>query len=152
MMSGHDQNLSEVVNITDVAVRTASQLRLLKAGKTLADRNALELAIQFLTRAKDGGTFITRKSSSLQHSLKPFNWATDTYIELHPPSKPDYERVATYLEQIFKALRSALEAQTATDAEQLELVAAFFSKLGEVLGSRADKILFEVSEVSNRRL
>src|SRR5258708_12753210 len=141
MLRDYDQMLSETVKLADIAVRTASQLRLLRHNKPIEDHQALLRSIEFLTRASEGGVFISGQSSSLQRSLRPLNWAMDAYLELQPATNPDYKKVSEYLDRVLADLRSVIQAPAAVQAEKIDFVAPSFGKLGDILGSVADQKL-----------
>jgi hypothetical protein len=135
--------LRELIDLADISVRVASQLRLRKKGRVLRDRAALESAVQFLDAAAKGGMFLSGQgiTGGFDGVLRPLNWATDTYIQQHSTKKPfqDYSEVATYLNNIKTEVASALASQPPT--AQLENAILFFEKLGELLSARADQSL-----------
>jgi hypothetical protein len=122
MATIQDQTLSEVVDFADVAVRTASQLRLAKAGRPFTDREILQHSLAFLDRAKQGGAFMSKKTAQFSDTLRPLNWAADTYLspKLSPQAQPDYGKVEDYLTQLVKPIRELFNGATTADPQDLE--------------------------------
>ena len=138
------QNLWELIDLADVAVRAASQLRQCRAGHAISDPAALERAADFLERAQKGGVFLSGNASvgSFQDTLRPLNWATDTYIAKFRPGtvsgqKMDYARFAEYFEKIRSSILSLLMDGKLT-APQFEESVQFMEYLGAILGTKAD--------------
>jgi hypothetical protein len=139
-MAVDDSIVSEIVHLSDVAVRTASQIRLVKSGAGLTDRQALSRAREFVSRAKEGVIFINGGSADLQDSLRPLNWATDAYLALGS-DEADFNQISNYLDQVSAALKDIIEKSSATPKRSLRLALTFFEKLGDMLGAEADKLL-----------
>jgi hypothetical protein len=146
MSVGYDQMIWEVVDLADVAVRTASQLRMVKIGRPLTEPEMLDRAVVFLALAREGGAFLTGKSASVQHTLRPLNWATDAYLALNQPAKANYDQVGDYLDRIIAALNAAKSNSATAAKSEVDLTANFFDKLGDILGAKADKMLRETPE------
>lgn len=142
MTTVHDE-LSEVVDLADIAVRAASQLRLLKNGRQLEDTDCLRQGIEFLERARKGGAFMSGKSAHLRGTLRPLNWAADTYVKLRIGSRrePNYREVAAYLSKLSRSLKTLTRRASAADPRSLDRAVRFFEALGNLLGSTADQKL-----------
>jgi hypothetical protein len=136
-----DQNLAEVVDLADVAVRTASQLRIAKSGHGVSDPSALDQSLDFLESAQQGGAFMSKKISQLAGTLRPLNWAADAYLSLNtgPQGAPDYGKVESYLRDLSDSIRNLM--QGSADVQNLDKALVFFETLGEILGSLADQRL-----------
>lgn len=139
-MAVDESIVSEVVNLADVAVRTASQIRLLRAGRDLTEPKVLNKATEFLSRAKQGVIFINGRSADLHDTLRPLNWATDAYLAL-TPKQADFDQISDYLDQVLSPLNDVLQQHAATPADAFDLTLTFFEKLGEILGTEADRLL-----------
>ena len=141
------QHLSELVEVADVAVRVASQLRQAKSLGRSGDKECLQRGIEFLERAKKGGVFMSGQGIAhlgFDGALKPLNWAVDTYLltRAEPRTEAvDYEKVAEYLERIAGCLRVLAEEPKNCDSASLTQAESFFETMGEVLGSRADQMM-----------
>ena len=104
MTSGDLQRIDELVQVADVAVRIASQLRLWQKRRSLRDAEAIEAGIRFLGDAVRGGKFLdTGEIAPGSASLYPLSWSADvrlhskSYSELQPnESQPDYDALVSY--------------------------------------------------------
>jgi hypothetical protein len=147
MAAAKDQRgIWEIVQCADLAVRAASVLRQLQAGREPNDLEILTEARAFLDRAQNGGTFITEGIAQMSgQTLRPFNWATDTYLQaMTAPieSQPDYKQVNAYIERIGNTLRDInTPGRLAVDPQHLSEATQFFETLGDIVGGRADFIL-----------
>jgi len=139
-MAVDDGIVSEIVHLSDVAVRTASQIRLVQSGAAITDWEALSRAREFVSRAKEGVIFINGGSADLQESLRPLNWATDAYLALGS-DEADFNQISDYLDQVLAALTDVIEKSSAAPKKSLRLALTFFQKLGDMLGTEADKLL-----------
>jgi hypothetical protein len=148
MLRDYDQLLTETVKLAGVAVRTGAQLRALKRTRKISDPRVLQPALDFLTNAAEGSYFIAGHSSGLQHSLKPLNWAMDTYLELNAlnPSKPDYEKLDAYLREVLGKLKTVMDSPQMAEPKDIDTVLGFFDKLGDIVGTLADQKLLQVSQ------
>ena len=136
------QPLREIVELADVAVRAASQLRQRQAGRELSDRASIELTADFLERATKGGWFLSEKANvgTFDDTLLPLNWATDTYLAQYPlpsPKRPDYSVVAKYLDGIRSSLLGIL-ANELPSKDAYEKALEFVERLAGILAARAD--------------
>ncbi len=139
-MAVDESIVSEVVNLADVAVRTASQIRLLRAGRDLTEPTVLVKATDFLLRAKQGVIFINGRSADLHDTLRPLNWVTDAYLAL-TPKQPDFNQISDYLDQVSSSLSGLMQQPASTTAIAFDVTLTFFEKLGELLGTEADRML-----------
>lgn len=140
-----NQTQRELVEFADIAVRTASQLRLYKSGRSFSDPESLQQALEFIGSAKTGGKFMSRSAQFRGGSLRPLNWATDTYFETlnrkagtNEESLRNFDAVVKYLDGIESTLGSLIQGKTPTTPNIDELI-LFFEILGEALGTRADQ-------------
>jgi hypothetical protein len=145
-MSVDESVTSEVVNLADIAVRTASQIRLVQSGREFTEPNVLVKAGEFLTRAKKGGIFISGRSADLHDTLRPLNWATDAYLAI-VPKQADFDQISDYLDQVHSSLDEATKQQSNASPAALVLALTFFEKLGELLGTEADKLLCDDTDL-----
>ena len=136
-----DQNLAEVVDLADVAVRTASQLRIAKSGHGVSDPSALNQSLDFLERAQQGGAFMSKRISQLAGTLRPLNWAADAYLTLNigPQGEPDYGKVEKYLSKLSDSIRNLMQGSASVDVQSIDTALVFFETLGQILGSLADR-------------
>lgn len=139
-MAVDDGIVSEIVHLSDIAVRTASQIRLVQSGAAITDREALSRAREFVSRAKEGVIFMNGGSADLHDSLRPLNWATDAYLALGS-DEADFNQISDYLDQVLAALTDVIEKSSAALKKSLRLALTFFEKLGDMLGTEADKLL-----------
>ncbi len=152
------QSLWEIVDLADVAVRAASQLRLRQAGRELSDRASIELAVDFLERATKGGWFLSDKANlgSFDDTLLPLNWATDAYLAQYPltsQERPDYSAVAKYLDGVRSSLLVIL-ANELPSRDAYEKALEFVERLAGILAAKADLDLRAESrpaQYANRR-
>jgi hypothetical protein len=140
------RNTWELVQCADLAVRTASVLRQMSAGRAAADAEALSEALIFLDRAQGGGAFITEGIAQMSgQTLRPFNWATDTYLQAttsHTDTQPDYPRINEYLGRITSTIHEIVVTHNAPgDKARLNEATLFFETLGDIVGRRADYVL-----------
>ena len=145
------QALWEIIDLADISVRIASQLRLSKAGKPLRDRQALEKGLAFLENAKSGGIFLSGQGiiRGFEGTLRPLNWAMDTYLRERPAGeKPDYSKIAQYMAEIQESLGSLLQ-QNRVESEQIDNGITFFETMGELLSARADQSLQKQPQVAD---
>jgi hypothetical protein len=135
--------LEELVSSADIAVRTASQLRLHQKGIAVRDVEAIDAARQLLSNAQKGVAFVsTGHSDGLQSSLKPLNWAADVVWASHSTEKKDsnYEELQEFLgrlDRTLETLTSTGDSAVPGAGDCLE----FFASLGEILGTRADQLI-----------
>jgi hypothetical protein len=143
MATVQDQTLSEVVDLADVAVRTASQLRLAKSGCPVSDPDIFGRSLEFLDRAKLGGAFMSGKTAQFSDTFRPLNWAADAYLSLNPgpQAEPDYVKVEDYLTQLAAPIRDLAQSGATVDPQGLQQALVFFETLGELLSSLADQRL-----------
>ena len=142
-----NQTQRELVEFADIAVRVASQLRLLKAGRSFTDPDSLQQGLAFVEKATNGGSFMSKKFAQFSGgSLRPLNWATDAYLETsgrkdaaqsEASQAIDYSAIVHYLEDIASSLNSLIKGQTT--GINLDAMILFFEVLGETLGIRADQ-------------
>lgn len=140
-----NQQISEIVELADVSVRVASQLRAFKNGRPVRDSQSLENAEAFLEAAIEGGQFVsTGNAAGLQSSLSPLNWAADvrfpttTGSSLHPDDLAEYERLVEFLQKVRGTLNK-VQRQESPDSDGLDDSILFFQQLGKTLGTRADQ-------------
>lgn len=144
MASSADQKLMEIVEVADVAIRVASQLRLAKRGKAPSDLQSIGRGIEFLKRAKTGSVFMMgQQAASLgfDGTLTPLNWATDTYqVTFRRPvaQEPDYGQVAGYIGRIEACLESIPDSFDISSSSFDDSI-VFFETLGDILSTRADQ-------------
>ena len=144
-----NQTQRELVQFADIAVRVASQLRLLKAGRPFTDPDSLHLGLEFVEKATNGGSFMSKKFAQFSGgSLRPLNWATDAYLETsgrkdqaqaEASQATDYSAIVRYLEDIASSLNSLINGQISGINLDLDAMILFFEVLGETLGVRADQ-------------
>lgn len=145
------QNLQELVEVADTAIRAANELRLVQAGESVTDFEALDAAVDFLDRAKSGGAFIAAEQSAnlqFEGTLKPLNWATDTYLST-TAQELDYGALAEYLEKL-KDIIGAVRRDPNQVGTSLGSPIHFFDTLGRILRARVVKRMrseFDESEV-----
>ena len=138
------QQLGELVECADVAVRVASQLRLLKAGKPVRDSEALASAVEFLKAAVAGGEFMSSgQSLKIQATLRPLNWAADVRVR-HELSEVDYDDLAKFLQGIRDALQE-IQTKARPNDKKINSAIKFFASLGEILGIRAEQTMRQAS-------
>ena len=142
------QQLSEIVDTADILVRVSSQLRLLKVGKSLRDKVAIEQAVAFLTTAIDGGQFITTGTvGGLQSTLRPLTWVADVRLGSPSPNSQKNDQLARYEELVafVRDMRSVLEGVLTdgriVNSDQVDVAIDFFKRLGNQLGVRADQMM-----------
>lgn len=142
MATIQDQTLSEVVDVADIAVRTASQLRLAKSGRGFTDPAALEHSLEFLARAKKGGAFMSKKTAQLSDTLRPLNWAADTYVKnFSVQGDPNWGEIEEYLNNLETAVRTLMQGGQSTDTSNIDNALGFFETLGSILAAIADQRL-----------
>jgi len=139
------QQLSELVDWADVAVRAGNQLQLSTLGRAIRDPDVLERALEFLEAAEAGGAFMSSgDSANLRATLRPLNWAAD--VQSGPGSlvsdaeshKFDYEALTEFLRGMRSTVGQVLQGERA-DANALAKCIRFLDSLGEILGMRADQ-------------
>ena len=141
------QHLSELVEVADVAVRVASQLRLAKSDQPPIDTECLAHAIEFLNRAATGAAFMSGQEFTSLHfdgSLEPLNWVIDAYLQtVRAPQtqEVDYNKVAEHVARLAECLRAVQQRTANHDSVLLITALAFFETAGGILGSRADRML-----------
>jgi hypothetical protein len=149
-----DRNLTELIDIADVSIRTASQLRLMSTGRPPSDRQSLSLALEFLNQAKLGGDLLSAPQGTQVKklsSLKPLNWATDTYLRTEIAGKSDqvdYPRLVEYLSRLARTMERVLLPSgpgASPSPEEIAPLLQFFQELGRLLSNDADKRLRERS-------
>lgn len=146
-MAVDESIVSEVVNLADVAVRAASQIRLARSGRPFSEPAVLAKAQQFLSRAKRGVIFINGGSAAdLHDTLRPLNWATDAYLALSP-RPADFAKISDYLDRVLFALTEVIQKPLTAPKRSSDLALTFFEKLGELLGTEADKLLRDDSDL-----
>ena len=140
-----NQQITEIVELADVSVRVASQLRAVKSGRSVRDFPSLESASAFLDAAIEGGQFVfSGNAAGLQSTLSPLNWAADVRFQASSMSGnrtvnlEEYERLVEYLQMVRETLEK-VQQQEALDATRLEDSIQFFQQLGKTLGTRADQ-------------
>ena len=135
------QTVWEVVDLADITVRAASQLRQKRSGHDISDRVSLERVAEFLERAERGGLFLSGSATagSFDDTLRPLNWATDTYVaKVSSAGKsPDYAEVAKYLDRIKDSILHLLSGEAVAD-KQLEESIQFVEHLASILAANAD--------------
>jgi len=140
------QNLWELVDCADLAVRTASELRKFRSAHRPPDMQVLSRALEFLSQAGTGAAFVSGQATQLRGTtLKPSNWATDAYLRTVQLAEPDYQAIRAYLDQIASVLRKLVSSGDLPPAT-LDTPILFFEKLGDVIGSRADQTLHAEAE------
>lgn len=146
MMLTDQQQFSEIIDIADVSVRAASQLRLLQQNRPLRDRVAIERADRFLAAAIDGGEFVSKGNvGGMLSTLRPLNWAADVQFRLLSPvpsatqELEAYDELVKFLGRIQSVLREALENRVGPDETSLKDAVSFFQQLGENLGTIVDQ-------------
>ena len=147
------QQIAEIIDMADVAVRAASQLRILRRGRALRDNNAMQRMIRFLDDAISGGQFMsTGQAVGLHASLRPLNWVADvrfptsTAIAASHENAPDYVALVEFVGSIKHTLAQISDGQSA-DPQKLESAIQFLQTLGDVLGAKADQRMRHVSGV-----
>jgi len=134
------QQLADVIEVADIAVRSASQLRLSKRRNEIRDRQAIERAIRFLDDAIAGGRFMsTGQTAGLRTSLRPLNWAADVQFTKSPEAAPDYKDLVKFLNSVKSSLERSLAEEQMATGDELENAINFLSRLGKLLGTRADQ-------------
>jgi hypothetical protein len=147
-MAVDESIVSEVVNLADVAVRTASQIRLSRSGRAFSEPAVLAKAQQFLSRAKRGVIFINGgPAADLHDTLRPLNWATDAYLALSPRPANLFAKISDYLDRVLSALTDVIQKPLSAPKRSSDLALTFFEKLGEMLGTEADKLLRDDSDL-----
>jgi hypothetical protein len=141
------QQLSELVDWADVAVRAGNQLQLSKLGKAVRDRDALRRAIEFLEAAEAGGAFMSSgDSANLRATLRPLNWAADVQsargnvgfgVERREVDF-DYEALTKLLGRMRSTVHRVLQGRRPQSDDLAECI-KFLDSLGEILGTRADQ-------------
>jgi hypothetical protein len=139
-MAVDDSIVSEIVHLSDVAVRTASQIRLAQSRAAATDWRVLDRASEFVSRARQGVIFMNGGSADLHDTLRPLNWATDAYLALGS-EEADFRQISSYLDQVSSALADVREKWSAAPRKSIRLALTFFEKLGDMLGAEADKLL-----------
>ena len=146
------QVLGELVDYADVAVRTASQLRLHQSGRAIRDAEAVERASQFLEDAAAGGAFMSSgESANLYSTLRPLNWAADVRLgcaelslESDSLKKVDYSALTEFIQRV-RATLDKLTQGDPPDPQAFKECVGFFESLGETLGMRADQAMRRTS-------
>ena len=140
-----NQQITEIVELADVSVRVASQLRAVKSGRSVRDFQSLESASTFLDAAIEGGQFVfSGTAAGLQSTLSPLNWSADVRFQASSVSGSrtvnleEYERLVEFLQQVQETLEK-VQQQKAVDPVQLDDPILFFQQLGKTLGTRADQ-------------
>ncbi len=136
------ENLWELIDVADVAVRVASHLRQAKAKRESSDVESLDKAIEFLTQAEDGGKFMsTGQLNPATSTLRPLNWAVDIYLGMggQPSAPPDYNKLAKYLAEILSRLQAVRQDPSAVKPNSLDESIHFFEGLGEMLSSEVNQ-------------
>lgn len=145
MILSDQQQFSEIIDVADVSVRAASQLRLLQQNRPIRDRSAIERADGFLSAAIEGGQFVsTGHVSGLLSTLRPLNWAAD--VKARSFQKPNssaelgaYDELVEFLRKIQVVLREALVDKLDLKSESANDAISFFQQLGENLGTIVDQ-------------
>jgi hypothetical protein len=136
------QALWEVVELADITVRAASQLRQKRSGHEISDRPSLETMAEFLERAQKGGLFLSGSATvgSFDDTLRPLNWATDTYVAKFATAEgksPDYAEVARYLDRIKDSILQVLSGKHVIETQMEESI-QFVESLASILAAKAD--------------
>lgn len=142
MSSMNRENLWELVDIADVAVRVASHLRQKRSGHVPSDDESVVKAIEFLEQAADGGNFMsTGQVKPETPTLRPLNWAVDIYqkLGLQPSGPSVYQDLANYLNEILVCLNIVREGNMPEDLSELDVPITFFSGLGRMLSSQVNQ-------------
>lgn len=142
MLNDDSREVSELVETADVALRAASELRKLRGGHPVRDEGVLNRAAEMLASAREGGIFVSGKGEArLSSSLRPLQWASQTYIFSERPvdrEREDPEAFFRFLEDVMEVVRSATEGRS---DERIERAASFLQVLGELVGNRADDLI-----------
>jgi hypothetical protein len=152
MATASQQQLLEIIDVADVSVRVASQLRMAKKKLPIRDPDAIQRAQEFLTAAIEGGRFIsTGKADNFHSTLRPLNWAADVRFQSQSAQKPaenpleEYDTLVVFLQNVLETLQ-ALESADVSNGNTDNAI-GFFQRLGEILGTRADQIMRHTSTV-----
>ena len=147
------QQLAELIDAADIAVRVASQLRLCKAGCELLDRAAFERSIEFLDTAIAGGQFIsTGQVAGLQSTLAPLTWAADVrfaapaWTATESVGSAEYDELVKFLKELRTSLQNIFDKKVPVDSS-LDAVIDFFGRLGTILGTKADQSMRRTSNL-----
>ena len=137
------ENLWELIDIADVAVRVASHLRQKKLGHVPGDDESVTKAIEFLEQAADGGKFMsTGQVKPETPTLRPLNWAVDIYETLGARSSGStnyYKELEKYLNEILDCLNTLRKGGDQKDASELDEPIDFFAGLGKMLSSQVNQ-------------
>lgn len=140
------QQIDELVQVADIAVRVASQLRLWLKRHELRDQESVDEGIRFLEEAARGGQFVdTGTMTAGLSSLSPLTWSADVRFGLAGPfaaasSPVNYDELVSYLKSLQKTL-NAVVAGDQIDEGAIQSAATFFDQLGRFLGGKADSAL-----------
>lgn len=151
MSSAHtQQQLGELIDCADVAVRAASQLRILKAGQPAGDMESLTRAVKFLEAAKAGGAFMSGREQGLHSTLRPLNWAADirygslSVSEDDEATEIDYEELTSFLDGIAVTASCVIDGRQ-PEEDDLDACISFLESLGNILSGKADRTMRRVS-------
>lgn len=136
------ENLWELIDIADIAVRVASHLHQRKLGHISNDDESITKAIEFLEQAADGGNFMsTGHLKPETPTLRPLNWAVDIYetLGLQSSESTDYEKLAKYLNDILDCLITLHKSGDAKDSSEFDEPINFFDGLGKLLSSQINQ-------------
>ena len=140
----------ELISTADFCARTASQIRMWPARRSLTDEQAVQQSVNFLDDALTGGRFVAAIDgegvAAATASLDPLTWAADLRFTAAIPSDDarvtdvEYQELVEFLERKREIL-CALQNGDSPDDDELGSAAEFFSGLGRIIGEKADSIL-----------
>lgn len=147
------QQLVEIIEVADISVRVASQLRMVDKGRKIGDLDSIQSAEEFLNAAIEGGRFVSSGvADNFQSTLRPFNWAADVRLPVTSSQKntddqlKDYTKVVSFLGEVRDVL-AAVSERKSVEKSEMEKSIGFFETLGELLGTRADQSMRHPSSV-----
>jgi hypothetical protein len=141
------KRVDKLVQVADMAVRVASQLRLWRIRNCIGDRDSIDRGVQFLEEAVQGGRFIAFGEPFVgTSSLYPLTWSADVRFRRYDSlsdvehSPTNYDDLVCYLNTIKSTLITLANNDKPTDTE-VDGAARFFDQLGAIVGRSADSAL-----------